>query len=103
MLTRAIHCGASFGRFTRSYAPTKKPFGTGSECAGRGLKKALCERRTIVFIDESGQVTTAGPTIFAHAGQDHQIAGDDQGQPGSVARLDRCHLADATGKPKDGL
>ncbi len=28
--------------------------GAGRGSAGRGLKKALCERRTIVLIDESG-------------------------------------------------
>jgi hypothetical protein len=36
------------------WSATRKPSGTGSECAGHSLKKALCERRTIVFIDESG-------------------------------------------------
>ena len=36
------------------WSATKEPFGIGSEWLGRGLKKALSERRTIVFIDESG-------------------------------------------------
>ena len=38
----------------RALSATRRRFGTGSECAGHGLKKALGERRTIVFIDESG-------------------------------------------------
>jgi len=36
------------------WSATRRRSGTGRSTAGRGLKKALCERCTIVFIDESG-------------------------------------------------
>ena len=46
--------GAANDPLDGRWSATRRRFGTGSECAGHGLKKALGERRTIVFIDESG-------------------------------------------------
>src|SRR5258707_15809939 len=57
-LTCGAYCASSAGAASDPpgghWSATRRRSGTGNECAGHGLKKALRERRTIVFIDESG-------------------------------------------------
>jgi hypothetical protein len=64
------------------------------------LAQLLIPSSEKVVTERGQQATTAEPTIFAHAGRRHQIP-NDQGESSSMAYPHACHLAEATGKPKD--